>query len=149
MDILISSNLERLLFDLSGENDEEIRGYMDALAKEGRYQVSDTIRDALQAQFWGGACGETDTAAAIAAFWRAHGYLIDPHTAVAVHVLEQYRQDSGDRTPALVVSTASPYKFCDSVLTALGETPAGGGVELLEQLHAFSGVAVPRRLAAL
>ena len=149
MDILISSNLERLLFDLSGENDAEIRMYMDALGSAGRYQVSDNIKAKLDDAFWGGCCSEEETEKTIRRYWQDHNYLIDPHTAVAAEVLAQYRAASGDETPAVVVSTASPYKFCGSVLTAIGETPCGDGLELLDQLHAASGVTVPRRLAEL
>ena len=149
MDILISSNLERLLFDLSGENDAEVRGYMEALSQTGRYEVSDAIKAALKEQYWGGFCDEAGTSAAIAKYYKDYGYLIDTHTAVAANVMEQYRAASGDRTTTVFVSTASPYKFCDSVLTAIGDKPAGDGVELLDQLHDKTGVAVPRRLAAL
>ena len=149
MDILISSNLERLLFDLAGENDAEVRSYMDALAQSGRYEVSDAIKKALAEQYWGGFCDEAGTTAAIAKYYKDYGYLIDTHTAVAASVMEQYRAASGDKTPTVFVSTASPYKFCDSVLTAIGQTPAGDGVELLDQLHDVTGTAVPRRLAAL
>ena len=149
MDILISSNLERLLFDLSGENDAEIRMYMDALGSAGRYQVSDNIKAKLDDAFWGGCCSEEETEKTIRRYWQDHNYLIDPHTAVAAEVLAQYRVASGDETPAVVVSTASPYKFCGSVLTAIGETPCGDGLELLDQLHAVSGVPVPCRLAEL
>ena len=149
MDILISSNLERLLFDLSGENDAEVRGYMEALSQTGRYEVSDAIRAALKEQYWGGFCDEAGTSAAIAKYYKDYGYLIDTHTAVAANVMEQYRAASGDKTATVFVSTASPYKFCDSVLTAIGDKPAGDGVELLDQLHDKTGVAVPRRLAAL
>lgn len=149
MDILISSNLERLLFDLSGENDAEIRMYMDALGSAGRYQVSDNIKAKLDDAFWGGCCSEEGTEETIRRYWQDHNYLIDPHTAVAAEVLAQYRVASGDETPAVVVSTASPYKFCGSVLTAIGETPCGDGLELLDQLHAVSGVPVPCRLAEL
>ena len=149
MDILISSNLERLLFDLSGENDAQVREYMDALSKSGRYQVSDAIKAALAEQFWGGFCDEAGTTAAIAKYYKDYGYLIDTHTAVAANVMEQYRAATGDKTPTVFVSTASPYKFCDSVLTAIGQTPAGDGVELLDQLHDVTGTAIPRRLAAL
>ena len=149
MDILISSNLERLLFDLSGENGEEVRGYMEALSSQGRYRVSDKIRAGLDAAFWAGSCGEEDTAATIGRYYRDYGYLIDTHTAVAANVMEQYRAATGDTTPTVFVSTASPYKFCDSVLKAIGEVSAGDGVELLDQLHAVTGTAVPRRLAAL
>ena len=149
MDILVSSNLERLLFDLSGENDAEVRGYMDALAKDGKYEVSDAIKTKLAEQYWGGFCGEEGTAATIAEYYRKHGYLIDTHTAVAVNVMEQYRAATGDEAVTVFVSTASPYKFCNHVLTAIGETPAGDGMELLDQLHEVSGVPVPKRLAAL
>ena len=149
MDILVSSNLERLLFDLSGENDAEGRSYMESLTKEGRYEVSDSIKAALREQYWGGFCDEAGTADAIADFYHHKGYLIDTHTAVAAHVMEQYRAATGDRTPTVFVSTASPYKFCNHVLAAIGETPKGDGVELLDQLHEASGVPVPRRLAAL
>ena len=148
MDILVSSNLERLLFDLSGENDAEVREYMDRLAGEGRYEVSDGIKAALREQYWGGFCDEAGTRSAIAEYYK-RGYLIDTHTAVAASVLEQYRQATGDTAPTVFVSTASPYKFCDHVLAAIGKTPAGDGVELLDQLHCATGVAVPRRLAAL
>ncbi len=148
MDILVSSNLERLLFDLSGENDEEVRGYMEALSRDGKYQVSGQIKAALKEEFWGGFCGEEETTAAIAENYKK-GYLIDTHTAVAASVMEQYRRETGDQTVTVFVSTASPYKFCNHVLTAIGEAPAGDGVELLDQLNAATGVTVPRRLAAL
>ena len=149
MDILVSSNLERLLFDLSGENDEEVRGYMAALSKDGKYEVSETIKAALKEQYWGGFCDEEATAKTIAEYYKNRGYLIDTHTAVAVEVMEQYRKETGDETVTVFVSTASPYKFCNHVLSAIGEEPVGDGVELLDQLNAVSGVTVPRRLAAL
>ena len=149
MDILVSSNLERLLFDLSGENDAEVRGYMEALAKEGKYEVSEAIKARLSEEYWGGCCDEAGTAVTIADYYKNRGYLIDTHTAVAVNVMEQYRAATGDETVTVFVSTASPYKFCNHVLDAIGETPVGDGVELLEQLNAVSGVTIPRRLAAL
>ena len=148
MDILVSSNLERLLFDLSGENDEEVRGYMESLTRDGKYEVSNAIKAALKEAFWGGFCDEAGTAAAIGDYYK-NGYLIDTHTAVAASVMEQYRRENGDETVTVFVSTASPYKFCNHVLTAIGETPAGDGVELLDQLCGVTGVTVPRRLAAL
>ena len=149
MDILISSNMERLIFDLSGGNDAEIRGYMKSLNEEGRYEVSDTIKAALTAEYWGGCCSEGDCTATMAAYWKEHGYLIDPHTAVAVNVMEQYRAATGDETVTVFVSTASPYKFGDSVLEAIGQQPVENSLERLDQMHAVTGVAVPRRLAAL
>ena len=92
---------------------------------------------------------EAGTAATIAKYFKEYGYLIDTHTAVAANVLEQYRSATGDQTLTVFASTASPYKFCNHVLTAIGETPEGDGVELLDQLNRVSGVTVPRRLAAL
>ena len=121
---------------------------MKPLAWEGRYAVSDGLKAALKEQYWGGFCDEAGTSAAIADYYKK-GYLMDTHTAVAASVMDQYRRETGDRTPTVFVSTASPYKFCDHVLAAIGETPAGDGVELLEQLHGVTGVPVPRRLAAL
>ena len=149
MDILVSSNLERLLFDLSGENDEEVRGYMEALAESGKYEVSEKIKAALRERFWGGFCDEKGTTETIAQYYQKYGYLIDTHTAVAAGVMEQYRRETGDRTVTVFASTASPYKFCDHVLRAIGQEPRGGGVELLDQLNAATGVAVPKRLAVL
>lgn len=149
MDILVSSNLERLLYDLSGENDAEVRAYMDALSKEGKYTVSDAIRAALGDLYWGGFCDEDGTSAAIGRYWRDYHYLIDTHTAVAADVLDQYRAATGDQSIAVFASTASPYKFCDHVLEAIGQKPSGTGTALLDQLHAVTGVAVPTRLAAL
>ena len=81
--------------------------------------------------------------------WKDHHYLIDTHTAVAFHVLDQYRAETGDETPAVVVSTASPFKFCDSVLGALGATELVQGTGILDQLTALTGEPVPAPLAAL
>ena len=149
MDILVSSNLERLLFHLSGEDDAEVRGYMEALGAGGRYEVSEKIKAALREQFWGGFCDEAGTTATIARYYKEHGYLIDTHTAVAARVLTEYRKETGDKTPAIFVSTASPYKFCDSVLTAIGQQPAANSVDRIAQMQEITGVAAPARLAAL
>lgn len=149
MDILVSSNLERLLYDLSGENDAEVRDYMAALARDGKYQVSEGIKAALNGLYWGGFCDERGTSGTIGRYWRDYGYLIDTHTAVAADVLEQYRAATGDRTVSVFASTASPYKFCDHVLDAIGQPPKGTGTALLDQLHDATGTPVPARLAAL
>ena len=149
MDILISSNLERLLFDLSGENDAEVRDYMDALARTGRYEVSGDIKAKLADEFWGGFCTEEATEAAIGRYQKEYGYLIDTHTAVAFHVLEQYRKETGDQTKTVVASTASPFKFCDAVLDALNVTGKATGTALLDQLAEVSGMPAPQPLATL
>ncbi len=148
MDILISSNLERLLFDLSGGDDAQVRGYMRQLAETGRYEISGGMKERLQELFYGGFCSEEETTAAISAMYRG-GYLIDTHTAVAAKVLADYRRETGDGAPAVFASTASPYKFCDSVLAAIEEKPAADSVDRIAQLQAVSGVTAPGRLAAL
>ena len=111
--------------------------------------MSDAVKTKLAEEFWGGFCGEEETEATVGAYEREYGYLIDTHTAVAAQVMEQYRRASSDKTLTVFVSTASPYKFCGPVLTAIGKTPVGSGLELLDQLHEATGVPVPQRLAAL
>ena len=148
MDILISSNLERLLLALT-QDPAEVREYMTQLAETGRYKVSGRIQDRLQKRFKGYFCDDQETQRVIRTMFERHGYLIDTHTAVAAKVLTDYRRETGDMTPAIFVSTASPYKFCDSVLSAIGETPAEDSVDRIAQMEAVTGVAAPARLAAL
>lgn len=149
MDILISSNLERLLFDLSGMDDSQVRGWMEQLASAGKYTVTDEVKAKLDAVFSGGFCDDDTTRSVIGSLYKNNGYLIDTHTAVAYKVLCDYRSESGDNTPAVVVSTASPYKFCDAVLEALGETADAPGLELVDKLSAVTGTAVPKPLETL
>ncbi|WP_297210747.1 threonine synthase [uncultured Flavonifractor sp.] len=149
MDILISSNLERLLFDLSGHDDAQVRAYMEELGQTGRYEVNGAIKARMDKVFSAGCCDDVQTQAAIGAMWKEHHYLIDTHTAVAFHVLEQYRRESGDQTPAIVVSTASPFKFCDNVLGALGASQIAEGTDVLDQLSQLTGIPAPAPLAAL
>ena len=147
MDILISSNLERLLYAMTG-SDETVRDDMDRLSREGKYSVSGSLLEKLQADFACGWSSEEETEAAIGRLY-GRGYLMDPHTAVAWEVLEQYRRTSGDARPAVVVSTASPYKFCDSVLRAVGCGETGSGTELIRTLSRVTGTAVPAPLEGL
>ena len=149
MDILISSNLERMLFELSGGDDGQVREYMERLNADGRYEVSGEIREKLSDLFAAGFCDDGQTARVIGETWSERGYLIDPHTAVAFDVLDQYRRETGDGTLAVVVSTASPYKFCSSVLPALGVTELREGTDILAQLEEFTGVTAPAPLAQL
>jgi len=148
MDILISSNLERMLFDLTG-SDAEVRRYMEMLAVDGRYEVSDAIKEKLQDLFVAGYCDDSRTLNTIEKVFRGTGYLMDTHTAVAHTVLHDYRAATADDTPALIVSTASPFKFCNSVLTALGVTEPAEGTAIMQQLAQVSGKAVPKPLADL
>jgi len=149
MDILVSSNLERLIFELSNHNDALVSGCMKQLNETGRYEIPDTLKAALQKNFAAGYCDDESTKQTIGRMWREHQYLIDPHTAVAFHVLEQYRKNTGDTTVTLVVSTASPFKFCAAVLNALGVEEVKGGTDILDQLSDLTGAVVPAPLAAL
>ena len=149
MDILISSNLERMLFELSGRNDRLVRDYMAQLAEYGSYRVDTSIRIKLKRIFSAGSCDDDQTRAMIARMWREKEYLIDPHTAVAFHVLEEYRAETGDDTVTVTVSTASPFKFCDSVLEALGVEERADGLEILDQLSDYTGVPVPMSLVRM
>ena len=149
MDILVSSNLERLIYELTDRDDVETAGYMAKLSTKGCYQVSDRVKSAMDGIFAAGSCDDEETKSVIARVFSRYGYLIDTHTAVACGVLEKYRAETGDDTPAIVVSTASPYKFCASVLEALGRTPESAGPELIAALENASQTAAPAPLKAL
>ena len=150
MDILVSSNLERLLFELCGKDGRLVSSYMSGLAQGGRYEVPEEVRQEVSRIFAGGRCSEEDTKRTIKQVLGEHGYLIDTHTAVAHKVLGDYRADTGDNTPAVVVSTASPFKFCDSVLEALGHpAPGASEAELIDKLTEVTGCPAPAPLIAL
>ncbi|MBQ6335931.1 MAG: threonine synthase [Ruminococcus sp.] len=150
MDILVSSNLERLLYAMSGNNDVETKGYMDALKTKGVYEVSDTIKEKIAALFWGGYADEDATKATIHDLFEQQHYLSDTHTAVAVAVCDDYIRETGDKTPVVIASTASPYKFSKAVLGALnrGDLPETE-FDMVEQLHEITGAPVPAPLASL
>ncbi len=150
MDILISSNLERLLFELSGRNPDLVRNWMKDLEIKGWYRLPDEKISYLQSWFYGGFADRQGTLQAIQAVFNQHGYLIDPHTAVGYHVLRQYREETGESTPALLAATASPFKFDVAVLEALGrETKDKDEFFLLRELSALSGQPIPLKLAEL
>ena len=144
MDILVSSNLERMLFSVCGD-DKQVAEYMRSLSEKGSYTVSKEIFKVLSDNFVGGFCTDADTKATIADVYNEHGYLIDTHTAVAYKLMLEHKTDR----PTVVVSTASPFKFCDSVLDALGEKTDASGVELIEKLASFTGNAAPAPLCGL
>ena len=148
MDILVSSNLERLLFMLSGSG-KETAEYMRSLREHGTYTVSEDLLKAIQAEFSCGFCDDVRTREAIGAVWQNHHYLMDTHTAVAYQVLQDYRAETGDTSPAIVVSTASPFKFCDHVLTAVGGNADAPGVQLIERLSEATGISAPAPLSGL
>ncbi len=149
MDILISSNLERLLFEFSGKDDSETRRYMEQLGKFGSYTVGPIVKKRLDEHFWAGYCNDEKTKSVIEAVYQKYNYLIDPHTAVGFDVLDSYRRDTGDNTAAVIASTASPYKFCDSVLSALGEKADDSGIALIDRLAVLTGTNPPRPLTEL
>lgn len=147
MDILVSSNLERLLYCLTGDA-ERVAGYMKKLSAEGRYEVEADVLEAVRAEFLGGYCSDAESHEEIARLWR-QGYLMDTHTAVASRVLEQVRKEEGAKFPCVIVSTASPFKFGGAVLDALGVVTDETGPALMDQLTAFTGVGAPAPLANL
>ncbi|MBO5576353.1 MAG: threonine synthase [Ruminococcus sp.] len=149
MDILISSNLERLLYHLCGENDAQIREWFGALAQTGRYEVNDEVKAALKEEFCAGFCDDEQTKATIKEYFEKYSYTCDTHTAVAVKVYEDYVKATGDKTKTVIASTASPYKFSGSVLSAIGKDTGKDEFELVDELAECSKLPVPQSLAAL
>ncbi len=149
MDILISSNLERLLFIASGFDDALVRDLMQSLNTDGHYQTPEAVFANIAADFDAGCCDDAQAADTIRALWENEHYLCDPHTAVAVRVYEDYRARTGDTTPTVIASTASPFKFCRAVVEALGGTLEKDDVTQLDVLTKLTGVAAPAPLAAL
>lgn len=150
MDILISSNLERLLYQLCGRDDVVIRDWFGKLSSEGKYAVSDSVKEKLQADFWGGFCDDQETAETIKKTFNEYGYLCDTHTAVAVKVYQDYTAQTGDKTKCIIASTASPYKFNDAVLAAItDEAIPADPFEQAEMLSRISGTTPPASLMEL
>lgn len=148
MDILISSNLERLLYHLAGNDGEEISRLMSQLEQDKRYEVSPKIREGMKI-FWGGCATVEETNATIGSMYREHEYLIDTHTAVAYKVYQDYVKETGDETPALIASTASAYKFAESVARSIGLPERSTGFEYIDDIAAETGVRVPKALKDL
>lgn len=149
MDILISSNLERLLFDLNGHDSAQIANYMNQLALNGGYQADPALMDTLRATFYGDYCTDMEGRAAMADAFTDDHYLIDPHTAVAAGVYHKYVRNTEDPTETIIVSTASPYKFADSVLRAVAPGVPDDDFARLDALAAATGTEIPAPLRAL
>ena len=149
MDILVSSNLERLLFLLSDHNDVLINQYMISLKEDGHYTISDELRHALQESFTAYDCSEEECKKVIHDTFHNEHILIDPHTAVAVHACHAYKQESNDTTPCIVLSTASAYKFAKDVYAALTGKSCDDEFEAMYALHDYTSVAIPKNLACL
>jgi threonine synthase len=147
MDILISSNLERLLYFVAGS--DATRSYMESLNKNGSYTVSSDVFDTIRKDFYGYYADEAATAETIRATFRENGYLIDTHTAVAVSAVQQYREKTGDQTVTVVASTASPYKFAADVYASLTEKAASDPLAALDELSAVSNTEIPYPLKGI
>ena len=143
MDILISSNLERLIYRIADDDPQQNALLMAALSGEGRYEITEQMREKLQ-DFYGGYATEEETAAAIRRIYESCGYVIDTHTAVAASVYEKYVGETGDRTPTVIASTASPFKFTRSVMNAIDQKyDSMTDFELVDELSRIANVAVP------
>ena len=144
MDILVSSNLERLLYLLSGDT-VLVAGLMKDLSEQGFYRVPDALLGAIQAEFAAGYCNDAQAEAVIGRVYREQGYLMDPHTACGWAAAETHRGDA----PTVVLSTASPYKFSTAVLTAIGADTSGSEYDRMERMQTLTGIPIPPALAAL
>ena len=148
MDILVSSNLERLLYLLSGDP-ALVASLMGSLKNEGVYTVPDTLKDAIDAEFWASYCDDARAAEVIGNVYRQEHYLCDPHTASGFAAAEDYVKATGDHSPMVVLSTASPYKFPAAVLSAIGGDTSGNEFEQMARLEKITDVPIPAPLASL
>ncbi|MCL2671884.1 MAG: threonine synthase [Clostridiales bacterium] len=150
MDILLSGNLERLLFELCARRHLKVTQRIKRLRESGRYELDDAMLHALQADFWSGSCNEAETLAAIADAQKRYGYLMDPHTAVGHKVCCDYQSQTGDTTHTILLSTACPYKFSSAVLSALEpETVSADDFHNARRLAQISGTELPEKFARL
>jgi threonine synthase len=146
MDILISSNLERLIYRITGGNPEECAKLMENLSKGGEYTITPKMKAQLK-DFYGNYCSEEETKEAIREVYKTSDYVIDTHTAVAAGVYKKYVKDTGDKIPAVIASTASPYKFTRSVMNAIDSAyDKQSDFELVDELNKLSGVKVPQAI---
>ena len=152
MDILVSSNLERLLYDLTDEDAEQVAEWMQQLADVGTYSVGNDVAKRVRENFFGAWVDEIETTETIGRVYNDYHYLLDPHTAVAWRAVEKYRLLTSDNTYTVVLSTASPYKFCSTVLRSLGEgadVQDDAPFDAMRRLSAVTGTELPQPLADL
>ena len=146
MDILISSNLERLIYHIAGDDAQKNTAFMKDLNTNGKYEITDEMRKQLDL-FYGNYCSEEETADAIRSLYEKTGYIIDTHTAVAYGVYNKYRSETNDQTPTIIASTASPFKFTRAVMTAIdAKYDTMGDFELIDELERRAGVKVPQAI---
>ena len=151
MDILISSNLERLLYHMSGCDDKRVAKWMKSLSETGKYTVDDDVKQAIQSMFVGGCADDEQTKNTIHDMFRKYDYLCDTHTAVALSVYKKYVDETKDTAKTVIVSTASPYKFASDVLDAVEAGAAEGlsGIEAMHTLSEKTNTPIPEPLAGL
>lgn len=150
MDILISSNLERMLFEISGRDAGQVNEWMNALKEKGRYEIGREAFKTLREVIWGGWAGDQAVAETIGRTWKQLNYLADPHTAVALEVHRQYVEETGDNCATVVMSTASPFKFGKTVLEAIeGTVQAQDDLECCKILSQKTGWTLPDAIAGL
>lgn len=147
MDILISSNLERLIYRIAGNDAAKNKKLMEDLASEGKYTITDEMKEQL-GDFYGNYANEAETAATIRRIYEECGYVIDTHTAVAATVYKKYTEETGDTEKTVIASTASPYKFTRSVMEAIDSEKYAsmGDFELVDRLSEISEVSVPNAI---
>ena len=146
MDILISSNLERLIYRIAGNDADKNAALMKELTETGKYTITDEMKKNLE-QFYGNYADMDTVAATIRKIYEEDGYIIDTHTAVAAAVYDMYKTETGDTTPTVIASTASPYKFTRSVMTAIDPTyDSQEDFALVDKLEELSGVKVPQAI---
>ena len=152
MDILVSSNLERLLYEATDRDGALVKTWMEQLKECGSYSIGEQRRDWLADVFWADCADNKDTVAEIGKRFREDHYLMDPHTAVGAYVLRQYRLKTNDATPTVLLSTASPYKFAADVLRGVAGAEAAEGKDAFtcsEELEKLSGIPMPAQVRAL
>ena len=149
MDILISSNLERLIYRIAGEDAQKNAALMESLARTGVYEITEQMREQL-ADFYGNYADEAETAGRIRQMYENTGYVLDTHTAVASAVYQKYREASKDKTVTVIASTASPFKFTRSVMNAIdGKYDAMSDFELVDELARIGRLDVPNAIAEI
>lgn len=146
MDILISSNLERLIYRIAGEDADKNAALMKQLSEKGSYQLTSEMEEQL-ADFYGNYASEEETAQMISSLYQKAGYIIDTHTAVAAKVYEKYKAETNDRTKTVIASTASPFKFTKAVMRAIDEKYAAQeDLALADTLSELGGVKIPEAI---
>jgi threonine synthase len=149
MDILISSNLERLLYEISGHDDVLVKSLMQKLTTDGIYEITDSMKQQLKG-FYGDYASENEVFQAIKQLYQSENYVIDTHTAVAYSVYQKYVEKTGDATPTIIASTASPFKFGKDVAKAIGlEISDMDDFEVLDILAAAAKIELPASVTAL